>query len=84
MDTTMSFNQFREMIAEHLGFDKNKLTKDTSFLDDLGVDSLSLINFIIKLEKKYDVKIELDNVWALKNIGEAYEIFIEKLTSKFM
>ncbi|HEX3043816.1 MAG TPA: acyl carrier protein [Bacillota bacterium] len=81
MDKTPSFDQFKLMIADHLGVDVNRITKDTSFLDDLGIDSLSLVNFIIKLEKMYQIKIELDHVWQLKNIGEAYEILRQRITS---
>ena len=52
MNEVISFNQFKEMIAGHLGVDSNNLMPETSLLDDLGIDSLSLVNFIIKLEKK--------------------------------
>ena len=82
MNRIMSFIQFKEMIADHLGFDSNKLTRDTSFIDDMGIDSLSLVNFIIKLEMKYSVKIEMDKVWLLKNIGQAYDLFVQKVESK--
>jgi acyl carrier protein len=81
MDKTPNFDQFKLMIADHLGVDVNRITKDTSFLNDLGIDSLSLVNFIIKLEKMYGIRIELDHVWRLKNIGEAYEIFQQRLNS---
>lgn len=81
MDNIPSFDQFKQMIADHLGVDARQITRDTSFLDDLGVDSLSLVNFIIKLEKMYHIKIELDHVWRLKNIGEAYEIFMQRVNS---
>jgi acyl carrier protein len=79
MNNTVSFDQFRHMVADHFGLPIDRLTKDISFLDDLGLDSLSLVNFIIKLEKTYNIKIEMDNVWSLKNIGEAYDILIKKI-----
>ena len=81
MKRVISFHQFNEMLAGHLGFDINGLTRDTSFVDDLGIDSLSLVNFIIKLEKKFAIKIEMDKVWSLKNVGDAYDAFIQKVNA---
>ncbi|MGA1870070.1 MAG: acyl carrier protein [bacterium] len=75
----MSFDEFRIMVAESLGFKKNELREDTSFLYDLGVDSLSLMNFILKLEKEYGIKFELSNIWELKSLKKAYSIFLSAM-----
>lgn len=82
MNCIISFKKFKEMVAENLGVDIKKLKKNTSFQDDLGVDSLSLVNFVIKLEMQYNIKIEIEKVWLLKNIGKAYEILINKLNMR--
>jgi acyl carrier protein len=74
-----SFDQFKRMIADHFGFEEDRLEHATSFLDDLGIDSLSLINFVVKLEMKYGIKIDMDNVWDLQSVGEAYKIFRQKI-----
>jgi acyl carrier protein len=79
MTRAMSFEQFKQVIADHFGVDAGRITKTTSFLDDLGLDSLSIINFIVRLEKKYAIKIEMDTLWRMKNIGEAYGIFMQRL-----
>ena len=83
MNNVITFHQFKEMIADHLGVPADILTKDTTFIDDLGIDSLRLVNFIIKLEKKYSIKIEMDKVWLLKNIGDAYNAFVQKIKTQF-
>jgi acyl carrier protein len=75
----VNYEQFVDMVCEEIGLDKSKLRDDTSFLNDLGIDSLTLANFIIKLEHRYFVKIELSNVWDLKNIKEAYNKFQQAL-----
>ncbi len=67
------------MIADHIGLDVGRLKKETSFIDDLGIDSLTLINFIVKLEKKYNVKVEMDNIVKLKTVGEAYDVFVNTI-----
>ncbi len=79
MGETIGFDQFRRMAADHFGLEYDKVTRDVSFLGDLGIDSLSLINFIVKLEKKFGIKIELESVWSLANIGEAYDAFAGRI-----
>jgi acyl carrier protein len=79
MHDDVDFYQFKEMIAFHLGVDIGTLTRDTSFVDDLGIDSLSLVNFIITLEKRYTIRIEMNTIWSVKNVGDAYDMFIKKL-----
>ncbi len=74
-----SFDRFKHMIADHFGFETDRLEHATSFLDDLGIDSLSLINFVVKLELKYGIKIDMDSVWDLRSVGEAYKIFRKKI-----
>lgn len=78
----LSLEKFMQMISDHLGIDESEITPETSFLDDLGIDSLSLINFIIKLERKFGIKINLDSIWTLKNIREAYQVFVDKINKK--
>ena len=77
----LSIEEFKQLISENLGIDKSKLTNETSFLEDLGVDSLSMVNFIIKLELKFQVKIELENVWLLNNVREAHELLIKTINN---
>jgi acyl carrier protein len=75
MRANVDFKTFRLMVADHFGIPEDRLSSEVSFSDDLGVDSLSLVNFIVKLERAYAVRIDLDSVFCLKNVGEAYEIF---------
>jgi acyl carrier protein len=75
----MSYNQFFDMVCESLGLDSKVVDGTTSFINDLGIDSLSLANFIIKLERQYAIKFDLTNVWELKNIREAYDRFTQAM-----
>jgi len=77
----VEYEQFEKMVCDALGLDISEVHEDSSFLHDLGVDSLSLSNFIIKLEYRYHIKINLTNVWNLKNIRDAYEQFTRALAA---
>ena len=72
----MTFDEFRHLLSENFGVDEDLIKRDTSLIYDLGIDSLSIINFIIKLEKKYNIKYNIENVWSLKNVEEAYNLLI--------
>ena len=78
----VEYEEFISLICEELGLDRSSIRDETSFLRDLGIDSLTLANFIIKLERKYAVRIELSNVWDLKNIRDAYEKFQQALAAR--
>jgi acyl carrier protein len=82
MNETVTYEEFVRMILDHFGLEQEKITRDTSFLDDLGVDSLSLVDFIVRLDKKYGIRIEMDGVFSLKNVGEAYALLVRKLEER--
>lgn len=77
----MEYEEFTIMVCDAFGLNRSEVKEDTSFLHDLGIDSLSLANFIIKLEHRYHIKINLTNVWDLKNMREAYEKFSRALAA---
>ena len=47
-----------EVVAEQLGVDKDKITRDTSFVNDLGADSLDTVELIMELEEEFDTTVE--------------------------
>ncbi|MCD6159838.1 MAG: acyl carrier protein [Thermotogae bacterium] len=69
------------IIAEQLGLDPAEVKRDSNFTEDLGADSLDLVDLIMKLEDEFDVKIEDEVASQLKTVGDAIE-FIKKLTSE--
>jgi acyl carrier protein len=77
----LSYDEFVVILSDSLGVEASRLHKDTSFLDDLGIDSLSVMNFIIKLEMRYRVKLDVTSVWEIRSVGEAYERFTSLTSS---
>jgi acyl carrier protein len=78
----ITFEEFLDLVSNELGFDKNKLNKTTSLRNDLRIDSLSVMNFIINLERKFKMKFNIDNLWAMSTIGEVYELFVQFLNDE--
>jgi len=51
------FNEVKDIIVEQLGVEAEKVTMEASFIDDLGADSLDIVELIMALEEKYDTEI---------------------------
>jgi len=66
-----------EIVAEQLGSDKEKVTRDTHFVNDLGADSLDTVELVMELEEEFDINIPDDAAEKIATVGEAID-FIEK------
>ncbi|MBZ9609070.1 acyl carrier protein [Clostridium estertheticum] len=75
MDNSITFEDFKKIFSEYLGIDIKKLTRDVNILFELGVDSLSLVNSMIRLEKEYNVRFEGEDKIMTRTLGEAYDLF---------
>ena len=74
----MVFEKLRDTLAQQLDIDPEKITMDTNILDDLGADSLDVVELIMSLEDEYGVVITDDAIREMYTVREVVE-FIEKL-----
>ena len=74
----MIFEKLREVLADQLEIDEEKITMDTHIVNDLGADSLDVVELLMSLEDEYDVTITDDAVRELYTVREVVE-FVEKL-----
>jgi acyl carrier protein len=66
-----------EIVAEQLGADKDKVSPDTSFVNDLGADSLDTVELVMELEEEFDINIPDDAAEKIQTVGQAIA-FIEE------
>lgn len=66
-----------DIVAEQLGVGKEKITPETSFVNDLGADSLDTVELVMELEEEFDISIPDDAAEKIQTVGQAIE-FIEK------
>lgn len=66
-----------DIVAEQLGVDKEKVTPETSFVNDLGADSLDTVELVMELEEEFDINIPDDAAEKIQTVGQAIE-FINK------
>ncbi|MBL7498198.1 acyl carrier protein [Frankia sp. CNm7] len=60
-----------EILEEVAGVDPSDVTPEKTFIDDLDVDSLSMVEVVVAAEEKFGVKIPDDDVKTLKTVGDA-------------
>jgi acyl carrier protein len=65
------------IVAEQLGVDKEKISRDTHFVQDLGADSLDTVELVMELEEEFDISIPEDAAERIQRVGEAVD-YIEK------
>ena len=66
-----------DIVADQLGVDKEKIKPETSFVNDLGADSLDTVELVMELEEEFDINIPDDAAEKIQTVGQAIE-FIEK------
>jgi acyl carrier protein len=66
-----------DIVAEQLGVDKEKITAETSFVNDLGADSLDTVELVMELEEEFDINIPDDAAEKIQTVGQAIK-FIEE------
>ena len=70
----MEFEKLKKAIAEVLGVDKNEISLETSFVDDLGAVSLDAYQIIMKIEQEFDIVIPNEKVEKIKFVSEALKL----------
>jgi len=67
------FEKVKEIIVEQLGVDENEVKLESSFIDDLGADSLDIVELIMALEEEFDLEIPDKEAEKITTVGEAVE-----------
>ena len=69
----MEFEKVKNIIVEVLNVDENDITMDTTFIDDLGADSLDVFQIIMGLEEEFEIEIPNEEAEKIVTVGDAVE-----------
>ena len=69
----MELEKMKAIIAEVLNIDADSITEDTTFVDDLGADSLDIFQIIMGIEEEYDIELDNESVEQIQTVGDAVE-----------
>ena len=61
----------KEIIVRELGVERDKLTDNASFIDDLGADSLDIVELVMEFEKEFNIDIPDEEAEKLRTVGDA-------------
>jgi len=65
------YDQVKAIIVEQLGVDAEDVKPEASFVDDLGADSLDIVELVMALEEKFDLQIPDEDAEKIRKVGEA-------------
>nr|WP_297873939.1 acyl carrier protein [uncultured Blautia sp.] len=69
----MELEKLQQIIAEVLNVDTEEITPDTTFVDDLGADSLDVFQIVMGIEEEFDIEIPAEEVEQIVSVGDAVE-----------
>lgn len=69
----MEFEKLKEIIIDVLNVNENDITMETTFVDDLGADSLDVFQIIMGIEEAFEIEIENDDAETIVTVGDAVE-----------
>lgn len=70
----MEFEKLKKVIAEVLNVDTDEITMETTFVDDLGADSLDVFQIIMGIEEEFDIEIPAEKAEKITTVEEAVEL----------
>jgi len=70
-----------DIVCENLGVNKEQVRRETSFIEDIGADSLDIVELVMELEEEFEITIPDDQAEQIKTVGEAID-YIEREQAK--
>jgi len=73
------FDKVRDIVVSELGVTEEEVTPDAKFVDDLGADSLDVVELIMKFEEEFDLEIPDEDAETLQTIQDSVDYIEKKL-----
>ncbi len=70
----MEFEKMQKIISDILNVDPKEITMDTTFVDDLGADSLDVFQIIMGIEEEFDIEVPTEKAEEIRTVGQAVEM----------
>jgi len=76
---SIEFEKVRDIIVKQLDIDKERVTRDASFVDDLGADSIDTVELVMAFENEFGIEIPEEDAEKLRNINDLIKYIESKL-----
>ena len=71
----------KKIVVDNLGVDADKVTENASFIEDLGADSLDIVELVMEFEKEFNIDIPDEDAEKLRTVGDAINYLNTKIGS---
>ena len=72
-------DKVKDIIEKELGVEREKLTSEASFIEDLGADSLDIVELVMEFEKEFNIDIPDEDAEKLRTVGDAIGYLNQKI-----
>ena len=76
------YAEIKDMIVKELALDEEEVVSEAHLQDDLGADSLGLLNLATAISKKYGIEMQGDDMVEIENVGELVKLIESRISSK--
>ena len=73
MDEQKVYDDIKKVVIEQLGVSESEVTREASFVDDLGADSLDTVELVMALEEEFDIEIPDEEAEKIQSVGQAVD-----------
>lgn len=73
------FETVKNILVEQLGIDEEKITLESSFIDDLNADSLEIVELVMAMEQEFDMSIPDEEAEKIRTVGDAIDYIKENI-----
>lgn len=78
MDRAQILEKIREIVVEELGVSADKVTENARFIEDLGADSIGVMELVMKMEDAFDIQIPDQDIEKIRTVGDAINYILSK------
>ncbi|MEO0138782.1 MAG: acyl carrier protein [candidate division WOR-3 bacterium] len=78
MDRAQILEKIREIVVEELGVSADKVTEQARFIEDLGADSIGVMELVMKMEDAFDIQIPDQDIEKIRTVGDAINYILSK------
>ena len=78
MDQPQILEKIKDVVADKLDADPGDVTENASFVDDLGADSLDVVELIMGLEDEFSIEISVEEAEGIRTVGDAIRFITDK------
>ena len=81
MDRNEILKKIRDIAVEELGVSPEKVTEEARFIEDLGADSIGVMELVMKMEEEFGLQIPDEDIEKLRTVGDVINYILEKTQS---